>query len=66
MNRLILDVLLPSFKRGAIGGMKYGYFAPLSALVFTFSRPQSGYFRHLMALYCLDYGYLHFRPKALC
>lgn len=40
------------FKRSFKRALKYGYFAPLTALWLAFKRP-GGYLRHLLALYRL-------------
>lgn len=40
------------FRQAAIGTVRYGYFAPLTALYFAMTRP-GGYFWHIRALYRL-------------
>lgn len=50
----MLNELKDSFMKGARGCLKYGYFAPLTAVWLTIKR-RGGYFRHLRALYRLAF-----------
>lgn len=50
-----MSELIQGFKRGAVGTLKYGYFAPLTAGYFAVTR-KGNYFGHIRALYRLCFG----------
>lgn len=57
MSKMNIEMreFMHGFRRGMIGTLRYGYFAPITALYLAATR-KGGYLRHFMALHRLCSG----------